>query len=60
MAAGDGRAGGVACYIRHDLMYKRLNDMEVHDLEVMWMKVMPYIGGNIGGSRCLKLVVHKS
>ena len=22
-------------------MYKRLNDMEVHDLEVMWIKVMP-------------------
>ena len=36
-----GRAGGVACYIRNDLMYKRLNDMEVHDLEVMWIKVMP-------------------
>ena len=38
---GHGRAGGVACYIRNDLMYKRLNDMEVHDLEVMWIKVMP-------------------
>ena len=37
---GHGRAGGVACYIRIDLMYKRLNDMEVHDLEVMWIKVM--------------------
>ena len=22
-------------------VYKRLNDMEVHDLEVMWIKVMP-------------------
>ena len=38
---GHGRAGRVACYIRNDLMYKRLNDMEVHDLEVMWIKVMP-------------------
>ena len=38
---GHGRAGGVACYIRHDLKYKRLNDMEVDDLEVMWIKVMP-------------------
>ena len=38
---GHGRAGGVACYIRNDLMYKRLNYMEVHDLEVMWMQVMP-------------------
>ncbi|KAK2186519.1 hypothetical protein NP493_197g01018 [Ridgeia piscesae] len=38
---GHGRAGGVACYIRNDLMYKRWNDMEVHDLEVMWIKVMP-------------------
>ena len=27
---GHGRAGGVACYIRHDLIYKRLNDMQVH------------------------------
>ena len=31
---GDGRAGGVA-YIKHDLMYKRLKTMEIHDLEVM-------------------------
>ena len=38
---GQGRAGGVACYIRHDLKYKRLNDMEVDDLEVMWIKAMP-------------------
>ena len=38
---GHGRAGGVACYIGNDLMYKRLNDMEVHDLEAMWIKVMP-------------------
>ena len=38
---GHGRAGGVACYIRNYLMYKRLNDMEVNDLEVMWIKVMP-------------------
>ena len=38
---GHGRAGGVACYIRNDLMYKRLNDMEFHDLEVMWINVMP-------------------
>ena len=38
---GHGRAGSVACYIRHDLKYKRLNDMEVDDLEVMWIKVMP-------------------
>ena len=29
---GHGRAGGLACYIRNDLMYKRLNDMQVHDL----------------------------
>ena len=36
---GHGRAGGVACYIRNDLMYKRLNYMEVHDLEVMWMQL---------------------
>ena len=38
---GHGRAGGVACYIKNELMYKRLNDIDVHDLEVMWIKVMP-------------------
>ena len=36
---GHGRAGGVACYIIHDLIYKRSSDMEVHDVEVMWIKV---------------------
>ena len=36
-----GRACGFACYIKNDLMYKRLNDMEFHALEVLWIKVMP-------------------
>lgn len=38
---GHGRAGGVACYIRNDLMYTRLSGMEAHDLEVIWIKIMP-------------------
>ena len=35
------RAGGVACHSINDLVYKRLNDMEVHDLYIMLIKVMP-------------------
>ena len=27
-------------YIRNELLYKRLHDMDVNDLEVMWIKVM--------------------
>ena len=37
---GHGQAGGVACYIINQLMYKRWNDMEVHDLEIIWTKIM--------------------
>ena len=32
---GHGRAGGVACYIRNDLMYEIFNYMEVHYFEVL-------------------------
>ena len=37
----NGRGGGVACYIRNDINYKRLVDMEDAELEVIWFKIMP-------------------
>ena len=37
----NGRGGGVACYIRNDINYKRLVDMEDSELEVIWFKIMP-------------------
>ena len=37
----NGRAGGVACYLRTDLLYSRLIAYEDDDLEVVWIKVMP-------------------
>ena len=37
----DGRAGGVACYLRTDLLYSRLIAYEDDELEVIWIKVMP-------------------
>ena len=37
----NGRGGGVACYIRNAINYKRLVDMEDAELEVMWIKIMP-------------------
>ena len=36
-----GRAGGVACYVRNDVLYKRLDSLEVPELEVIWIKIMP-------------------
>ena len=30
-----GRAGGVACYVRNDVLYKRLDSLEVPELEVI-------------------------
>ena len=36
-----GRAGGDACYVRHDVLYTRLNYIEDEELEVIWIKVMP-------------------
>ena len=36
-----GRAGGVVCYVRTDLLYSRLNAYEDDELEVIWIKVMP-------------------
>ena len=35
------RGGGVACYIRNDIEYKRLRELEDDMLEVLWIKVMP-------------------
>ena len=37
----DRRGGGVACYVRNDLVYIRLRDLEDEELEVLWIKVMP-------------------
>ena len=36
----DGRTeGGVACYIRSIIMYKRLSNLEEKELEVIWLKI---------------------
>ena len=37
----NGRAGGVACYLRSYLLYSRLIAYEDDELEVIWIKVMP-------------------
>ena len=37
----NGTGGGVACYIRNDINYKRLVDMEDAELEVIWFNIMP-------------------
>ena len=37
----NGRAGGVACYLRTYLLYSRLIAYEDDELEVVWIKVMP-------------------
>ena len=37
----NGRAGGVACYLRTDLLYSRLIAYEDDELEVVCIKVMP-------------------
>ena len=31
------RAGGVACYVRNDVLYKRLDSLEVPELEDIWI-----------------------
>ena len=37
----NGRARGVACYLRTDILYSRLCAYEDDELEVIWIKVMP-------------------
>ena len=37
----NGRGGGVACYVRNDVFYKRLDSLEDDELEVILMKMMP-------------------
>ena len=37
----NGRVRGVACYIRNDINYKRLVDIEDAELEVIWFKIIP-------------------
>ena len=36
-----GRGGGVACYVRNDIDYLRLNNLEVDNLDVAWLKLRP-------------------
>ena len=38
---GHRRGGGVACYIRNDVVYNRLLELEDELLEVLWIQVMP-------------------
>ena len=35
---GHRRGGGVACYIRNDVVYNRLLELEDELLEVLWIK----------------------
>ena len=37
----NGRAGGVACYLRTEILYSRLYAYEDDELEVIWIKLMP-------------------
>ena len=37
----DGRGGGVACYIKNNLSYVRLHDLEKDSFEVCWLKLEP-------------------
>ena len=37
---GSRRVCGMVCYIRNVALYKSLNDAEVDELEVMWIKIM--------------------
>ena len=35
------RGGGVACYVKNDIIYKILGELEDEQLEVFWIKIMP-------------------
>ena len=35
------RAGGVACYVKNDLLYSRIVELEDQSFEVLWLKIMP-------------------
>ncbi len=37
----DGRGGGVACYVRSDVAYQRLTELENGNQEVLWLKLSP-------------------
>ena len=39
----DKRAGGVACYLKHNLQYIIIIALENPSLKVMWIKIMPKI-----------------
>ena len=36
-----GRAGHAACYVRNDALYRKLDSLEVPELEVIWIKITP-------------------
>ena len=36
-----GTGGGVACYISHKLNWVRREDLEMNDLEIMWIEIVP-------------------
>ncbi len=36
-----GRGGGVACYVRSDVAYQRLTELENGNQEVLWLKLTP-------------------
>ena len=35
------RAGGVACYVKDDVLYTRMVELEDQSYEVLWLKLMP-------------------
>ena len=35
------RAGGVACYVKNDVLYTRIVELEDQSFEVLWLKLMP-------------------
>ena len=35
------RAGGVACYVKNDVLYSRIVELEDQSFEVLWLKIMP-------------------
>ena len=35
------RSGGVACYVKNDVLYTRIVELEDQSFEVLWLKLMP-------------------
>ena len=36
------RAGGVACYVKNDVLYSRIVELEDHLFEVLWLKIRAF------------------